>query len=258
MRKSSRGGGCWAIRRRVTGRPRVARAATGNAAFFGLGVGARRVLCGARSWLRSLVRLGCCGSCEPCFCSDARPERECLPGRRLASRAQLTGATVGSSRGIFREVSPSARSLVFGALCFARAVRGARHTFVGPGTAGRGRGPWGLGMTVRRRRWKGGRPVGCPPAGPRRARGWQEAAPFYGYSWRGSGAVGVRGGAGAARAALLRRKGSVACLHLPLELVSCPGTCGKASCCFLPGPTTTITVGLCPAWWAVGGNPRPL
>ena len=45
--------------------------------------------------------------------------------------------------------------------------------------------------------------------------------------------MGVRGGAGAAWAALFRRKGSVACLHLPLELVSGPGTRGWAAFCWL-------------------------
>ena len=45
--------------------------------------------------------------------------------------------------------------------------------------------------------------------------------------------MGVRGGAGAAWAALFRRKGSVACLHVPLELVSGPGTRGWAAFCWL-------------------------
>ena len=45
--------------------------------------------------------------------------------------------------------------------------------------------------------------------------------------------MGVRGGAGAAWAALFRRKGSVACLHVHLELVSGPGTRGWAAFCWL-------------------------
>ena len=45
--------------------------------------------------------------------------------------------------------------------------------------------------------------------------------------------MGVRGGAGAAWAALFRRKGSVACLQVPLELVSGPGTRGWAAFCWL-------------------------
>ena len=45
--------------------------------------------------------------------------------------------------------------------------------------------------------------------------------------------MGVRGGAGAAWAALFRRKGSVACLQVPLELVSGPGTRGWADFCWL-------------------------
>ena len=69
--------------------------------------------------------------------------------------------------------------------------------------------------------------------GPRRARGGRGAAPFEGDSWWRSGGVGVRGGAGAAWAALFRRKGSVACLHVPLELVSGPGTRGWAAFCWL-------------------------
>ena len=52
-------------------------------------------------------------------------------------------------------------------------------------------------------------------------------------SWWRSGGVGVRGGAGAAWAALFRRKGSVACLQVPLELVSGPGTRGWAAFCWL-------------------------
>ena len=79
----------------------------------------------------------------------------------LRAQAQAQARPWDAAVGSFRKVSPSARLARFSALCFARAVRRTRHTRR-PGRAGREGALWGLGMTARRRRWKGGRSVGCP------------------------------------------------------------------------------------------------
>ena len=129
-----------------------------NAAFFGLGAGARGVPCGARLWLRCLARLYAAAPVNP-LCSDAVPRGRAFTEAGLGLRAP------GSGR---RGKQPSDRS----GRCLRALVRLGRRRFVfrargersspharRPGTAGRGRGPWGLGMTARR--WRGvAQPIG--------------------------------------------------------------------------------------------------
>ena len=107
--------------------------------------------CGARLLAALPGTALCCRSREP-FVQRCRPARESVyAGLGLRAQAQA-GATVGSSR---RIVPGGVCKRSFGSVfwCFAFRARGettsphARR----PGTVGRGRGPWGLGMTARRR-----------------------------------------------------------------------------------------------------------
>jgi hypothetical protein len=109
-------------------------------------------------WLRSLVRLN---AAAPVNCASQRcaSQRESPLNRgRLAFEGRLSRCDLAV--GSFREVSPSARSARFSALCVSRA-RGERSSPHSrrPGTAGREGGRWGLGMTARRR-CRVARPIG--------------------------------------------------------------------------------------------------
>ena len=165
----------------------------------------------------------------------------CSDPPRFESGGGLTESTslraqaqrdVGCSRRIVPGgVSERSFGSVFGALCFARAEELATLSSTGDGgTGGSSLGVGDDGATAALE----GRPVGWLPLRGATSRAGRTGCcavlralvageRWHGRPGRGWGSVG----------GLVRRKGSVACLHLPLELVSGPGTRGWAAFCWL-------------------------
>ena len=159
----------------------------------------------------------------------AKQSSPSISQRPRLRRADPWEAAVGS----FREVSASARSARFSALCVSRARGEELATLSSTGDGGTGGSSLGLGDDGATAALDG-RPVGWLPLRGATSRAGRTGCCAVlrvlvaGERWRGRPGRGWGSVGG-----LVTSQGHVACLHLPLELVSCPGTRGWAAFCWL-------------------------